>query len=216
MTGTTWKLLYIQSRKCLRDTGLKVNSCEASCGLQTPTVCFDISHSDHNNRGHSSSASVCQSEERGEAGREVSTQSVSTCYKRPLKPPLLQPQRGEGGGGVRRGLWLPESSGLTSWDKNTGTFTLKLRPPPLLPPPPSPVTSHRRHPACSHTDTLLPPPRGCHVPGWSPFLSNPGLIGLLLKHIHSLLITPAPHLFKLWDQNMTSASWYNEIGIKMN
>lgn len=104
MTGTTWKLLYIQSRKCLRDTGLKVNSCEASCGLQTPTVCFDISHSDHNNRGHSSSASVCQSEERGEAGREVSTQSVSTCYKRPLKPPLLQPQRGEGGG-VRRAAW---------------------------------------------------------------------------------------------------------------
>lgn len=170
MTGTTWKLLYIQSRKCLRDTGLKVNSCEASCGLQTPTVCFDISHSDHNNRGHSSSASVCQSEERGEAGREVSTQSVSTCYKRPLKPPLLQPQRGEGGGGVRRGLWLPESSGLTSWDKNTGTFTLKLRPPPLLPPPPSPVTSHRRHPACSHTPTPSSLP--------SPRLSRPWLVPL--------------------------------------
>lgn len=70
--------------------GLKVNSCEASCSLQTPRLCFDIFHTDHNNRGHSSSAGVCQSKERGQAGGEVSTQPVSTCYKGPLK----QLQRG--------------------------------------------------------------------------------------------------------------------------
>lgn len=109
MTGSDClEVLYIRD-KMFEGCGLKVNSCEASCSLQTPTVCFDISHSDHNNRGHSSSASVCQSEERGEAGREVSTQSVSTCYKRPLNP------RSSAAEGRRQhGLWLQSALGLLS------------------------------------------------------------------------------------------------------
>lgn len=68
-------------------------------------------------------------------------------------------------------------------------------------------------PTAPHLSTDAP--ARCHHPGRSPVFI-PGLIGLLLKHIHSLLITPAPHSFKLWDQNMTSASWCNEIEIKMN
>lgn len=55
-------------------------------------------HSDHNNRGHSSSARVCQSEERRQAGREVSTRSVSTCYTRGPQTPL--PWAGEGAVGA--------------------------------------------------------------------------------------------------------------------
>lgn len=104
----TLKVLYILG-KISEGYGLKVNSCEASCSLQTPTVCFDISHSDHNNRGHSSSAGVCQSEERGEAGREVSTQSVSTCYMKPLKPRSSAAE-----GRQQRGLWPPSALGLLS------------------------------------------------------------------------------------------------------
>ena len=108
-----WKCCaYIYTHdKIFEGCGLKVNSCEASCSLQThQPVCFDISHSDHNNRGHSSSASVCQSEERGEAGREVSTQSVSTCYKRPLNPCSSVAE----GRRQPHGLWLPSALGLLS------------------------------------------------------------------------------------------------------
>lgn len=49
------------------------------------SFCFDISCIDHNNRGNSSSTSVCESKEWREAGRQVSTLSPHTlplCKKR--------------------------------------------------------------------------------------------------------------------------------------
>lgn len=119
--------------------------------------CFVLtsSHSDHNNRGHSSSASVCQSEERGETRREVSTHSVSTCYKRLIKPcsPFLT-CRGEAA--ARPTADSCFKAYLVKYKRNSD-----LRP-------------HDPHPP------------SCHILGQSPFF-NQGLIGLLLKHIHSLL-----------------------------
>ena len=97
------------STRRLRGRGLKVNSCEASCGLPTPTVCFDISHSDHNNRGHSSSAGVCQSEERGEAGREVSHPICLNTLREATPTRSLRSSATQ-----RPGLWLPRASGSLS------------------------------------------------------------------------------------------------------
>lgn len=101
---------------------------------------------DHNNGWHSSAAGVCQSEERRQAGREASTQPVSTRG--------AAASVGGSGGVVKVKFWGPESSALL----------LRL----------------------THTHTL-----GSSAPFYWPAFFNPGLIGLLLKHSLSLLITPA-------------------------
>lgn len=142
MTGVAWKCC-VYSINCLRDMAWKWIPVKHPAASQHRPFVLTSSRSDHNNRGHSSSASVCQPEEWGEAGREVSIQSVSTCYKRPLKP---LPHRGG-----EAAAWPPTAECFRfSQIKTQQLKTLKCRPPsdhthPPLHPPWTPSSlSHPR------------------------------------------------------------------------